>query len=164
MDTYECNYDLPLDIKYRLLSHCFDLKFKQYVSLKGTEVGLQSAHCEDDEIKQLMRKLINKDIEINLCIFVKFMPNAMIEDHIDDSLLRRSCITWALAPSLDKFAPVSYGNQKTYYTAKPLILNTQSEHRMDNNQFERYSFQLCLSEDISVLAELDQTNQLFTSL
>jgi hypothetical protein len=161
MDTYECNYNLSPDIKYQLLQHCFDLKFIEYVSLKGNAAGLQRAHCENEKIKTLMRSLINDDLNINLYMFVKFSPDTMIDSHTDDSLIRRSCLTWALAPSLNNFAPVYYGEEKTYYSERPLILNTQSTHKMINNSFERYSFQLCFSEEIEVLADMDRSGILF---
>ena len=49
-----------------------------------------------------------------------------------------------------------------YYSKKPLIINTSNYHSVHNNNFNRYTFQLCSNDPIEKLVELDKKNELFS--
>ena len=176
MNTYECNYILDLEIKKKLLSQAQNqTKFRKYLTDNGTITELDVASnwensgiISTNEVNYI-QSLINNKFKINAVVFLKFLPNAFIFPHVDDSLSRTSCITWALSPEIENFSPVKYYNSYNendlneikYYSEKPLILNTRNIHSMKNNNFERISVQLCLSNTIEELALADLKNELF---
>lgn len=176
MNIYESNYLLDCDIKKKLLEQARSTTvYRPYTTDRGT---LTELYVSSDVGKggiqptvetEYLKSIINPKFKVNAVVFLKFMPNADIFPHTDDSILRTSCITWALSPEEKDFAPVIYhkGDRKDtideikYYTDKPLILNTQKMHSMKNNSFERISIQLCITEPIEELAAADFNNELF---
>lgn len=173
MNTYELNYNLPDGIKRRLLEQSKSFtNFKKYLTnnLTLTELFFESSYnnpkIESSEINYL-QQLINKKFKINAVVFLKFLPYGYIDPHVDDSLLRTSCITWALSPNIQDVSPVIYHNDDLsvneirYYTENPLILNTRNIHSVQNNNFERILVQLCFSNPIKELVVADFNNELF---
>lgn len=175
MNTYESNFVLDNTIKKSLLEQAKKTVFREYKTDRGTSSELLVASSgpnkgivKTDEIRYL-ENLINKKFVVNTVVFLKFLPGASIFPHVDDSLLRTSCITWALTPDIKNFSPVFYHksfddfsfSEIKYYSEKPLILNTRNVHSMKNNNFERISIQLCLSNPITELVLADLNGDLF---
>lgn len=174
MNTYECNFDLDIKDRAMLLSLATQLDYDVYITNKGTTTGLNyTSTVRNVPVTGVVKKLIsmlNSDINFTGAVFVHFFPNDSIFPHSDDDSLRASCITWALAPSINNFAPVNYYTEcneeayeeTVYYSKKPLIINTSNYHSVHNNNFNRYTFQLCSNDPIEKLVELDKKNELFS--
>ena len=173
--SYEIDYDLNPSFIKSLLCQAHNTEFINYVGASsGSSYDLKIASSakhitKTPTISYMMNNIINPDLNIEGCVYLHFEPNKKIPPHVDDSLKRTSCITWALFPDIENFAPVIFydenGNEKdkVYYTNKPLILNTRYRHGVQNNNSDRYSFQLCLNNPIEELVELDKENKLLKS-
>lgn len=180
MNTYRSNFVLPKYITNELLKCALqDTSYRKYVTNKSTSTELYISSdspfggiCANNVAVKKLRSIIAPKFLVNAVVFLKFMPNAALPPHIDDSLLRTSCITWALMPELSNVSPVIYHRsfddltvvETCYYTEFPVILNTQKVHSLVNNDYTRILVQLCLSNPIEELVEADLKNELFTRI
>jgi hypothetical protein len=173
MNTYRTSYKLDDSLKNDLLLQAREhTEFNLYTTYKNTKTDLHFATDVTKEIKpsdatNYLKSIVNPSLELNGIAFLKFLPNKSIFPHCDDHDLRTSCLTWALSPDIDNFAPVIYHytenkiSEITYYNNCGLILNTKNMHSVVNNEFERISVQLCFSNSIQELALADLKNNLF---
>jgi len=97
--------------------------------------------------------LVRVKVKPERIIIIKNDPHFVTLPHIDhdSSNERRSCLTWAIYPSLDKFAPTHFYDENdniigTYnYSDNAFILETGIKHGMINNDNTRYSLQFTYS-------------------
>lgn len=173
MNTYETSYKLDDTLKFELLSQAKNhTQYNLYTTFKNTQTDLLFATDVTKEIKpseatNYLKSIINPNLKLNGIAFIKFLPNTSIFPHCDDHDLRTTCLTWALSPDLDLFAPVIYHyteekiSEIKYYNECGLMLNTKNMHSVVNNNFERISVQLCFSNTIEELVLADFENKLF---
>jgi hypothetical protein len=173
MNTYQTSYKLDNSLKAELLLQAKEhTEFNLYTTYKNTKTDLHFATDVTKEIKpsdatNYLKSIVNPDLKLNGVAFIKFLPNKSIFPHCDDVDLRTSCLTWALSPKIDFFAPVIYHYSENkvseikYYNECGLILNTKKMHSVVNNEFERISVQLCFSNPIEELVLADLRNNLF---
>ena len=154
MNVLEFNKPISSVFREILMAKALVGNYKTYVSRKGTRVGLEYAHADDVDATEMTSYIPYKPTGQ---IFTLFRAGTHINRHTDDSSNRASCLSIALMPSLDKFAPVTYYDSlksdslitETYhYTAQPVILNTTNVHAMYNNEHDRYIFQIQYAEPI----------------
>jgi len=119
----------------------------------------------------IFKKVVDKNLISNLTerfnyepsdsIFVRYNPFSYLNPHYDlyNRSFRKSCVTWALYPDLDKFAPtVFYNNDNTisyehFYTEKAFIIDTRIKHGIKNNEHYRYLLQFSFNVEPKDLAE-----------
>jgi hypothetical protein len=154
MNVLEFKKTVSSQLRATLESAALAANYNTYVSRKGTRVGLEWASASDIDASEL-------------CSFIPFTPTGQLFTlfragnhiglHVDDHQERTSCLSIALLPSLENFAPVTYYDKlgddavitETYhYTEHPVILNTANVHAMYNNQHDRYVFQIQYQEPI----------------
>jgi hypothetical protein len=154
MNVLEFKKNISTDFREILVSKALVANYNAYVSLKGTRVGLEWADAGDIDASQMTNYIPFKSTGQ---FFTLFRAGTHIARHIDDSSNRASCLSIALLPSLDNFAPVTYYDRlddnspvsETYhYTMQPVILNTTKVHAMYNNEHDRYVFQVQYAEPI----------------
>jgi len=172
MNIYRINYQLNDIIFNDLKNLAINLSYQNYTTLKGTKISLQYSNCLDSAnnrfsvVKQI-EELINPRLDITMAVFIKFPAYSNIEPHIDDNIQRSSCVTWALHPDLQNFAPVNFHDinkeivETVFYDKFPIILNTRAIHSVQNNNFDRYTFQLCFSNSIDELANFNKDHKIF---
>jgi len=103
----------------------------------------------------------HEELKFGGALFIKFDAGAIIEPHIDDHVGRSTVIAIPLSPEFPHFAGIQYGDFEYGYTEQPLALNTQIEHSVHNNNYHRYSYQLCFENTIDEIKELDLENKIF---
>ena len=139
----------------KLKFHALISTYTSYVSLKGIKVGLEWAHADHIDASELIGHI---PFTPTGQFFTRFQAGNFIEPHVDDHATRTSCLSVALAPTLEKFAPVMYYDkfgddaiitQIYHYTAHPVILNTTKVHAMYNNENDRYIFQIQYNQPIN---------------
>lgn len=151
------------------------VSYHTYITDKGTRVPLQycsvpkTPHISNPHIVKLLNRF-NKSLVVSTVLFIKFDRHEGIPPHVDDNLNRSSCVTWALSPEISQFAPVLFYKElggpvsdTVFYTTNPLLLNTRVVHAVENNNYDRISFQVCFSNPIEELYELYTNNQFFTN-
>ncbi len=153
----------PLKQHFCLYKFSKDLDEKNYDEIR---------ELKKSPLEGLFTKLINKTnskLKFFIAAYVKFASGGGVRIHKDTDTVpgRASSITWALSPLKD-FSPIRFYNEdKTfnedvYYKEKPLLVNTNNYHTVDNKSEQpRYSFQLCFYDPIEKLVELDQKGELF---
>lgn len=154
MNVLEFKKRISPGFRKKLRFHALISTYSSYISLKGTQVGLEWAHADYIDASELTN---NIPFTSTGQYFTKFKANNFIDPHVDDHSTRTSCLSIALSPSLDIFAPVLYYDKfgddavitETYhYTTNPVILNTTLVHAMYNNDNDRYIFQIQYQEPI----------------
>jgi hypothetical protein len=86
-------------------------------------------------------------------------PHAIIYPHKDalSNSHRKTCLTWAIAPNYQHFAPTVFYNDKLeliykhYYTSECFLLDTRIIHSMINNSKERTLLQVTFDCEINEL-------------
>ena len=140
----------------QLMHDAFTAEYEYYKTQKGTQTA--QGYCR--AFKDYGFK-INPELEYGGALFIKFHANAVIETHIDDHKGRSTVIAFPLSPEWPHFAPITYNGVDTHYKERPLVLNTQIEHSVTNNNYDRYSYQLCFGDTIDKIIELDLQNKIF---
>ena len=105
--------------------------------------------------------LIKINVKPERILIIKNDPFFVTLPHIDhdSSKERKSCVTWAIYPDLDKFAPTLFYDEYdniigTYkYSDNAFILETGIRHGMVNNNNTRYSLQFTYSLEARELYE-----------
>lgn len=139
-----------------LLHDAFEAEYNYYKTAKGTQTV--QGYCRAPKDYGFK---INPELEYGGALFIKFHAHTIIETHIDDHKGRSTVIAFPLSPDWPHFAPITYNGVDTHYTEQPLVLNTQVEHSVTNNNYDRYSYQLCFGESIDKIIELDLQNKIF---
>jgi hypothetical protein len=155
MNILQFGHSVSEDLLRILKQKALAGSYHSYVTLKGNKIGLEWADGNDVDATEILNLVPFKH---NSQTFTRFLASTYIDPHTDDSLRRTSCISVALIPDLEDFAPVLYydklGSDATivqtyHYTRHPVIINTSNVHAMYNNAHDRYMFQISYSEDIS---------------
>lgn len=141
----------------QLTHDAFTAKYEYYKTLKGNQT--QQGYCRTFDKYYGLN--INPELKYGGALFIKFHARAIIETHIDDHKGRSTVIAFPLSPNWPHFAPITYNGENIHYTQQPLALNTQVEHSVTNNNYDRYSYQLCFANTIDEIKELDLQNKIF---
>ena len=159
MNVLEFKKNISSALRASLVSKALVANYNTNVSLKGTRVGLEWADAGDIDASEMIDYI---PYQPTGQIFTLFRAGNHISRHIDDSSNRTSCLSIALLPSLDKFAPVTYYESLAsdspiteiyHYTIYPVILNTMNVHAMYNNEHNRYVFQVQYAEPIDAFVQ-----------
>jgi len=155
MNVLEFKHKVSDDLLQKLRQAVMSVSFESYVTAKGNRVWLEWADASSVDASELLALVPFKP---NRQGFTRFAANGFINVHVDDKLNRSSCLSVALLPELENFAPVNYHDSldldaritETYhYNRHPIILNTKNPHSMVNNDHDRYMLQIQYAEDIS---------------
>jgi len=155
MNVLEFKHEVSDSLLHDLREAVLTVSFESYVTAKGTRVWLEWADASAVDASELLALVPFKP---NRQGFTRFAANGFINVHVDDKLNRSSCLSVALLPEPEHFAPVNYHASldldapviETYhYSRHPVILNTKNPHSMFNNDHDRYMLQIQYAEDIS---------------
>jgi hypothetical protein len=95
---------------------------------------------------------------IQSCVTLIMKSNAAIIPHVDafdTGNWRRICISWALQPSYENFAPTVFytadGKEiyRHYYDEKAFVLDTRIMHSVTNNDYTRVIFQTTFDAELN---------------
>lgn len=162
MNVLEFKKKITPAFRKRLAFNALIAPYVEYISLKGTRVGLEWAYADHIDASEITDRIPFTPTGLR---FTRFLAGNFIAPHVDDSKTRTSCLSVALLPSLENFAPVIYHNklgsdavvtQTYHYNLHPVILNTANVHSMYNNVYDRYIFQIQYQEPIEMFIEYAQ--------
>jgi hypothetical protein len=94
---------------------------------------------------------------IQSCVTLVMKSNAALIPHVDAfeaGNWRRICLSWALQPSYENFAPTTFHNSeggeiyKHYYNEKAFVLDTRIMHSVKNNNHKRVIFQVTFDAEL----------------
>jgi len=130
----------------KLLNYSKTAKWKEHYSTKtGVKTPLEFTPVtqevldilEDSPIDNLKK---NKNIKMMLS---RLHPDSIQDWHTDSKQNKRSSVV--IHPLTKNYAPLYTRNNMS---DGPVILNTQEEHKIINNDNLRINFQICYDEDI----------------
>jgi hypothetical protein len=152
---YRTNLKL-LDDKTKLLRY-----IKSRITYHDRPTYAEKGHFRSYSIPEELVKNTLEAVEIPPAAISAFWftPHSVIEPHVDypcpyhdNWKIRKSCLTWALEPDYENFAPTIFhddDNNKFYchYDEHGVILNTRCVHSMVNNEHNMYMLQFNYEND-----------------
>ena len=130
----------------KLIDYAKSAKWREHYSTKtGVKTPLEFTPItqevldtlEDCPIDNLQN---NKDIKMMLS---RLHPNTIQDWHTDGKQNKRNTVV--IHPLTENYAPLYTRNNMS---SCPVILNTQEEHKIINNDNLRINFQICYEEDL----------------
>jgi hypothetical protein len=155
MNVLELKFKIDEHLYTQLVNQAKLANYSRYISDTGTSTSVQYSRIYDGaEIEELAKQIPFVPYGF---MFLKLDANALVDVHTDDSKNRSSCLTIGLCPDFKNMAPIEYYSslaqsaQKTqtyFYNKNAVIINTQLPHKVVNNNFDRYTFQIMYANPI----------------
>jgi len=85
--------------------------------------------------------------------FIKQTANIKVKSHIDNPKWKRNTVLIVPLFWHNGYAPAYFADGVKVTHETPILFNTQIEHYVNNNNNDRYNFQICFEESIEEVAE-----------
>ena len=85
--------------------------------------------------------------------FIKQTANTKVKAHKDNPKWKRNTVLIVPLFWHEDYAPAYFIDNIKVTHKTPILFNTQLEHYVDNNNNDRYNFQICFEESIEEVAE-----------
>lgn len=170
MNFFFTDYSLDNSLRCELLEEARVLLYRNYKTTNNNilEINVASNLSSKPNLKlssnmKYLLDNVNKDLKPVGITFVYFRPFTQILPHIDDDERRTSCLTFPLS-DLTTFSPAKYfDNDKNLtevleYKKEAVMISTRSIHSVENNDYDRYSVQICFKQKIEDLYKIHKEN------
>jgi hypothetical protein len=119
--------------------------FVAYDTISGNKDGNLCWDCNIEKFNKFNFNSYN--------FFIKQEPNTKVKKHIDNPKWKRNTVILIPLFWHQDYAPAYYidGVKVTHET--PIFFNTQLEHYVNNNDYNRYNFQICFEEPIEEVVD-----------
>jgi len=104
--------------------------------------------CWDNDIEKYNRYPLN-----SYTMFVHQPKNVKVIPHVDNDKWGRNTVLLVPLFWHKNYANCYYTDGPTVHHESVILMNTQLEHYINNNEFDRYNFQICFAEPIEEVYE-----------
>lgn len=104
--------------------------------------------CWDMDIDKFNRFELN-----SYTMFVHQPAHTHVIPHVDNDRWNRNTVLLVPLFWHGEYAPCEFTDGVTVTHETPVLMNTQLEHRVNNNAYDRYNFQICFAEPIEEVHE-----------